>query len=219
MSRIRTAAAGGHGSRAASSLVGGTSVASAQEGPARLTQVVPMTGKTTKGNKTFTGKYTIERFIAQGQQALLRRHASPARSATRRSRRRNVRIPATVANASALPRRARPTASAAARRQHLLRSSASTLGPINLNLLGLVVRTNQIQLRIDAVPGPGNLLGNLLCGITGMLNPSGALGQHAARPARADPQRAARPLAGAPPRNSPPHRQDGARGSKDPPPY
>ena len=38
------------------------------------------------------------------------------------------------------------------------------LGPINLNLLGLVVRTNQIDVRIDAVPGAGNLLGNLLCG-------------------------------------------------------
>ena len=29
------------------------------------------------------------------------------------------------------------------------------LGPINLNLLGLSVRTNQINLRIDAVPGAG----------------------------------------------------------------
>ena len=52
-----------------------------------------------------------------------------------------------------------------------------TLGPINLNLLGLVVRTNQIQVRIDAVPGAGNLLGNLLCAVTNLLNPSGALGQ------------------------------------------
>ena len=40
------------------------------------------------------------------------------------------------------------------------------LGPINLNLLGLVVRTNQINVRIDAVPGAGNLLGNLLCSVT-----------------------------------------------------
>ena len=46
------------------------------------------------------------------------------------------------------------------------------LGPINLNLLGLSVRTNQINLRIDAVPGAGNLLGNLLCGITNVLNPA-----------------------------------------------
>ena len=42
-------------------------------------------------------------------------------------------------------------------------------------MLGLVFRTNQIQLRIDAVQGPGNLVGNLLCGITGILNPAGAI--------------------------------------------
>ena len=45
------------------------------------------------------------------------------------------------------------------------------LGPINIDLLGLVVRTNRINVRIDAVPGPGNLLGNLLCAITGLLDP------------------------------------------------
>ena len=48
------------------------------------------------------------------------------------------------------------------------------LGPINLDLLGLVVRTNRINVRIDAVPGPGNLLGNLLCAITGLLDPQTA---------------------------------------------
>ena len=44
------------------------------------------------------------------------------------------------------------------------------LGPINLNLLGLTVTTNQIVLDITAVPGPGNLLGNLLCAVTNLLN-------------------------------------------------
>jgi len=51
------------------------------------------------------------------------------------------------------------------------------LQPITLNLLGLVVRTNLINVRIDAVPGNGNLLGNLLCSVTNLLNPTGALGQ------------------------------------------
>ena len=46
--------------------------------------------------------------------------------------------------------------------------------PITLDLLGLVVRTNLINVRIDAVPGPGNLLGNLLCAITGILDPQAA---------------------------------------------
>ena len=48
------------------------------------------------------------------------------------------------------------------------------LGPLDLNLLGLVVHLNQIVLDIDAQPGPGNLLGNLLCGVAGLLDsPSG----------------------------------------------
>jgi hypothetical protein len=44
------------------------------------------------------------------------------------------------------------------------------LGPINLNVLGLQVTTNQIVLDISAIPGPGNLLGNLLCSIANLLN-------------------------------------------------
>lgn len=53
-----------------------------------------------------------------------------------------------------------------------------TLGPINLNLLGLVVQTNAIHLTITAQQGPGNLLGNLLCSVANLLNgglPTGSL--------------------------------------------
>jgi len=50
-----------------------------------------------------------------------------------------------------------------------------TLGPLNLNLLGLVVTLNQVHLTITAVPGVGNLLGNLLCDITNLLNSGGSL--------------------------------------------
>ncbi len=45
-----------------------------------------------------------------------------------------------------------------------------TLGPLHLNLLGLVVDLNQINLDITAQAGPGNLLGNLLCSIANLLN-------------------------------------------------
>lgn len=45
-----------------------------------------------------------------------------------------------------------------------------TLGPLNLNLLGLVVTLNQVHLNITAQPGPGNLLGNLLCGVSHLLD-------------------------------------------------
>jgi len=44
------------------------------------------------------------------------------------------------------------------------------LGPINLDLLGLFVQTSPICLSITAVPGAGNLLGNLLCSVANLLN-------------------------------------------------
>jgi hypothetical protein len=47
------------------------------------------------------------------------------------------------------------------------------LGPLNLNLLGLVVTLNQVTLNITAVPGAGALLGNLLCAVVNLLNPGG----------------------------------------------
>ena len=55
-----------------------------------------------------------------------------------------------------------------------------TLGPLNLNLLGLVVTLNQVHLTITAVPGAGNLLGNLLCAVANLLNGTGSLSAIAA---------------------------------------
>jgi len=50
------------------------------------------------------------------------------------------------------------------------------LGPIHLDLLGLVIDTNTIIVSITAVPGSGRLLGNLLCSIVGLLD-GGNLGR------------------------------------------
>jgi len=49
------------------------------------------------------------------------------------------------------------------------------IGPIDLNLLGLVVHVDKIVIDIDAESGPGNLLGNLLCAIANLLNNNGPL--------------------------------------------
>jgi len=46
-----------------------------------------------------------------------------------------------------------------------------TLGPLDLDLLGLVVHLDQVNLDITAEQGPGNLLGNLLCAVAGLLDP------------------------------------------------
>jgi hypothetical protein len=157
-------------------LVGGPS-AGAQEAP-RLTQVVPMSGTVTKGGqkgKQFTGTYSIQRFT-QSRGKLYAVGTMKGKAGNKRVSKRNVRVPAAAANNAAtsgaqasqvppLPLPPLPAGNACA-------ILSLDLGPINLNVLGLVVRTNQIQLRIDAVQGPGNLVGNLLCGITGLLNPA-----------------------------------------------
>ena len=44
------------------------------------------------------------------------------------------------------------------------------LAPLRLDLLGLVVNLDKIDLNITAVSGPGNLLGNLLCSVVGLLD-------------------------------------------------
>lgn len=50
------------------------------------------------------------------------------------------------------------------------------IGAIHLDLLGLVVDIAPISIDVTAVPGAGNLLGNLLCGIAGLLD-GGPLGR------------------------------------------
>jgi hypothetical protein len=84
----------------------------------------------------------------------------------------------TVVSSLAVP----VTASAVAQQAGLVQQQQAScpvlhlaIGPINLNLLGLQIVTQPIVVDIVAVPGPGNLLGNLLCTIAGLLDPGGAL--------------------------------------------
>jgi hypothetical protein len=52
-----------------------------------------------------------------------------------------------------------------------------SIGAVNLDLLGLTVSLNPVLLVISAVPGAGNLLGNLLCAIVGLLDGVGTIVQ------------------------------------------
>jgi len=54
------------------------------------------------------------------------------------------------------------------------------LQPLDLDLLGLKVHLDTVHLNITAQTGSGNLLGNLLCAVTGLLDGAGALAQIAA---------------------------------------
>jgi hypothetical protein len=145
-------------------LIGGAGPAAAQTSTTPLTKTVKMTG-TAKNGKKFNGTYTIKRFTHRGSK-LYAVGTLKGRLKGRRVTKNNVRIPASLArpaSAAQIP----PTPNAC----QILNL---TLQPIDLNLLGLRLRTSRIDLRLEGVPGPGNLLGNLLCGITGILDPQAA---------------------------------------------
>ena len=145
-------------------LIGGAGPAAAQTSTTPLTKTVKMTG-TAKNGKKFNGTYTIKRFTHRGSK-LYAVGTLKGRLKGRRVTKNNVRVPASLArpaSAAQIP----PTPNAC----QILNL---TLQPIDLNLLGLRLRTSRIDLRLEGVPGAGNLLGNLLCGITGILDPQAA---------------------------------------------
>ena len=83
--------------------------------------------------------------------------------------------PVTAINGTSLNGGASPLAAAAAAGSCQILDL--TLGPLHLDLLGLVVDLNQVHLQITAQQGSGNLLGNLLCAVAGLLdNNTGAGG-------------------------------------------
>jgi len=169
MNRIRTAAFAALMVCAISLGAAGTASAAQEPAETPLTQTVNVTG--TKG---FKGTLAIDRFATRnGKMVAIGTMKGTVRKngKTKRVKARTVTVPASVVGAGSGAKAAQvPPIPGACQILNLV------LGPITLNLLGLVVRTNQINLRIDAVPGAGNLLGNLLCAITGILNPTGALG-------------------------------------------
>ena len=121
---------------------------------------VPVTG-TTDNSGSFTGVVGITRFATQGGNLV----ALGTLSGTLTDA---AGVASTItAQPVALPVSAAGTTCAIL---HL------TLGPVDLNLLGLVVHLNQVVLNIDAQSAPGNLLGNLLCAVAHLLDGTGPLG-------------------------------------------
>jgi hypothetical protein len=143
-------------------LIGGAGTAAAQGTIPEFAKVVPITGEA-KNGKQFTGTFTIKRFIQDDGQAWAvgtLRGTLKKREVTRRG----VRLPAAIvtpAQTSQVPPVPTPGACTILN---------LVLGPIDLNLLGLRIATNEIRLLIEAIPG-GGLLGDLLCAISNLLNP------------------------------------------------
>jgi hypothetical protein len=123
--------------------------ATATAAPKSVNYDVPVTGTATPTGGTatpFTGTLTIDRVV---------------RTATGLAAVGTLTGPGVTDQAVTVPLQATGTCDIL----HL------TLGPLDLNLLGLVVHLDQVVLDITAEQGPGNLLGNLLCAVAGLLDP------------------------------------------------
>jgi hypothetical protein len=137
---------------------------------------VPITGSATAADgslQTLTGTFTIQRFArAQRQIVAVGTLVGTLTSATPGAAAR------TVVTQVSMPLAEAPAGTAAVNDVTALATCDIlnlVLAPLDLNLLGLTVHLNQVVLDIAAVSGAGNLLGNLLCAITGLLNGGGAL--------------------------------------------
>src|SRR4051794_17576614 len=180
MNRIRTAVL-------AALMVCAVSLGAAGTASAQAPAQTPLTKKVAlKGTKGFKGTYTIERFATRNGKMVTVgnvRGTMRKNGKTKRVAKNGVIMPASVAGAGPADLPTPPATAAQQPPPNTLPDIPNacqvlnlSLAPITLNLLGLVVRTNNIQVRIDAVPGNGNLLGNLLCSVTNLLNPGGGLG-------------------------------------------
>jgi hypothetical protein len=151
-------------------LIGGAASAQAQTTPVPFAKTLPLAGQSTTGKKLKNATFTVQSFskkngklVANGVARGILKGKSFKQAASVPVK--NPNVAAGGASAAQLP----PIPNSC-------QVLNLVLGPINLNLLGLVVRTNQINVRIDAVPGAGNLLGNLLCSVTNLLNPGSLSG-------------------------------------------
>jgi hypothetical protein len=130
---------------------------------------IPIVGTTSTGG-TFQGTAVITNFAANGGNVVAVGVITGVLDGTQS-------VVSTFTAPVTLPRTAAaaPAAAQAAAQCDILNLM---LGPVNLNVLGLVISIpNPIVLNVTAVPGAGNLLGNLLCTVANLLNGGGAVQQ------------------------------------------
>jgi hypothetical protein len=148
--------------------------ASAQQGNKNANRmVVPITGSVTDVGKV-SGNFAISRFdIQDGKLGAIGAVTGTITDATGAVVRTFV-SPATtqVMNAAGGATATQAISAAAIGSCDIL---SLVLGPLHLDVLGLVVDLNQVVLDITGQTGAGDLLGNLLCSITGLLD-AGSLG-------------------------------------------
>ena len=134
--------------------------------------VSKVTGKATNG-ATFTGRYNVKRFVTtdsgrtKAVGTLTGKITKPNGDVERVSKDRvKMRVRPGMSSVSGLPAGPGQAGSFEVGCEVL----DLVLGPLDVDLLGLQVHLDQVHLNITAVPGAGNLLGNLLCAVAGLLD-------------------------------------------------
>jgi hypothetical protein len=136
------------------------------------TTVLPVKDEYRNGDPKFDGTLTLRRFVKRNGKlkavgrldgTVFRRNGSEKGVVEGRK----VRVPVKIGGGQNVAARQAALASC-----DILRL---VLGPLDLNLLGLRIQLNRVVLKITAEPGPGNLLGNLLCAIARLLDRGGLL--------------------------------------------
>lgn len=134
------------------------------QAPAATLLDIPVTGTTENGG-TFAGTFTPAEFVAQDGALLA-----------------TGTLTGTLTDAAGQPvgTVSEPVSMPAAVAAATCRILDLTLGPLHLDLLGLVVDLNQVHLTINANAVPGGLLGNLLCAVAHLLDGTPSAGALAA---------------------------------------
>jgi hypothetical protein len=113
---------------------------------------------------TVTGTFTPRRFFVENDQLMA---VGKLRATLTRA---SGKVVGTTAERVTLPVMTPAAEGTAARAAASCDILNLVLGPLDLNLLGLEVHLDTVVLDIVATPGPGNLLGNLLCAVAGLLD-------------------------------------------------
>ena len=138
--------------------------------------VVPITG-TAAGVGTVAGDFAISRFdIQDGQLVAIGALTATVTDAT-------GAVVQTIVKQVAMPVASGGSGVGATQTTGAITAAAIgscdilnlVLGPLHLDVLGLVIDLNQVVLNITGTTGAGDLLGNLLCAITGLFD-AGSIG-------------------------------------------
>jgi hypothetical protein len=136
---------------------------------------IPIAGTVTGSVEKFAGTFTLQKFVNDNGTVVavgtIAGSFTDLAGNVVKTGLQNVAIPVTVSQGATATPAAAIGIAAVCPILHL------DLGPLALDLLGLNVDLSRVVLDITAVSGAGNLLGNLLCAVTGLLdNPSGLAG-------------------------------------------